>query len=77
MNNEIETVGDLIAALQRFDATLPVRYKVGHFMLRAMSPKLEECPSSYADDADVPNPLERGDEYVAIGDIEPSLRRLA
>lgn len=77
MSNEIETVGDLIAALQRFDATLPVRYKVGHFMLRAMSPNLEVCQSCYRDCADVPNPLERGDEYVVIGDIYPGLRRLA
>lgn len=77
MSNEIETVGDLIAELQRFDATLPVRYRVGHFMLQAMSPKIEKCPSCYVDYADVPNPLERGDEYVAIGDIDPGLHRLA
>lgn len=71
MNNEIETVGDLIAALQRFDATLPVRCLAGgrcsceDFYYLMVNPQRRSYGTDDFEDRYKRN-LKEGDEYVEL-----------
>ena len=71
MNNEIETVGDLIAALQRFDATLPVRCLAGggahcedYYYVQVWPTKTVYKAVDLEDHCE--KKLKEGDEYVEL-----------
>lgn len=70
MSNEIETVGDLIAALQRFDATLPVRCLAGggcsceDYYYLMVNPQKRVYEIFFEDR--YKRSLKEGDEYVEL-----------
>lgn len=71
MNNEIETVGDLIAALQRFDAALPVRCLAGggahceDYYYLMVNPQRRAYEADGFEDRYKRN-LKEGDEYIEL-----------